>query len=142
MRPPSIGLTINLLQQRDIVVPGDLCKRPLHNCSVGPRGREGAHVPEVARRKSFHVRVGITQVGGQAVDDFRSPTRAGYWSARVGDTVPSDVAWTYDYPTRQVEPIAGLIDFGETQCDECNQQPADDDDDDAVVADEGLDSRG
>ena len=36
---------------------------------------------------------------------------SGYWSARVGDTVLSDVAWTYDYPMCQVAPIAGLIAF-------------------------------
>jgi len=36
---------------------------------------------------------------------------SGYWSARIGDTVLSDVAWTYDYPRSQVAPIAGLIAF-------------------------------
>src|SRR5262245_54204959 len=34
-----------------------------------------------------------------------------YWSARVGDTVQPDVAWTYEYPMRQVAPITGLIAF-------------------------------
>ena len=34
-----------------------------------------------------------------------------YWSARVGDTVQPDIAWTYDYPMRQVVPITGLIAF-------------------------------
>jgi uncharacterized protein (DUF427 family) len=36
---------------------------------------------------------------------------SGYWSARVGDTVHQDVAWTYDFPTRQLLPIAGMIAF-------------------------------
>jgi uncharacterized protein (DUF427 family) len=35
----------------------------------------------------------------------------GYWSFRNEDRVLSDVAWTYDFPTRQVLPIAGLIAF-------------------------------
>jgi uncharacterized protein (DUF427 family) len=35
----------------------------------------------------------------------------GYWSARIGDTVHADIAWTYDFPTRQLLPIAGLIAF-------------------------------
>ena len=35
----------------------------------------------------------------------------GYWSARVGDTVHPDVAWTYTFPTIPVLPIAGLIAF-------------------------------
>jgi len=34
-----------------------------------------------------------------------------YWSARVGDTLHPDIAWTYEYPTGQVAPVAGLIAF-------------------------------
>jgi uncharacterized protein (DUF427 family) len=34
-----------------------------------------------------------------------------YWSARVGDTVEPDIAWTYEYPMSQVSPIAGLVAF-------------------------------
>ncbi|MGW4462638.1 DUF427 domain-containing protein [Micromonospora sp. NPDC004704] len=36
---------------------------------------------------------------------------SGYWSVRVGDTVHPDLAWAYDFPTRQLIPIAGLIAF-------------------------------
>ena len=36
---------------------------------------------------------------------------SGYWSARVGDEVHADVAWVYDFPSLQLEPIAGLIAF-------------------------------
>jgi uncharacterized protein (DUF427 family) len=35
----------------------------------------------------------------------------GYWSIRVGDAIHADLAWTYDFPNRQVSPIAGLISF-------------------------------
>ncbi|HEY6425202.1 MAG TPA: DUF427 domain-containing protein [Pseudonocardiaceae bacterium] len=38
-------------------------------------------------------------------------TTSGYWSVRVGDTVSSDLAWTYSFPTRELLPIAGLIAF-------------------------------
>ena len=38
-------------------------------------------------------------------------TTSGYWSILVGDTVHPDLAWTYDFPTRQLSPIAGLISF-------------------------------
>jgi uncharacterized protein (DUF427 family) len=38
-------------------------------------------------------------------------TTSGYWSARVGDKTRHDVAWTYDFPTLQLLPIAGLIAF-------------------------------
>jgi uncharacterized protein (DUF427 family) len=36
---------------------------------------------------------------------------SGYWSVRTGDTVHPDLAWAYDFPTRQLQPIAGLIAF-------------------------------
>jgi uncharacterized protein (DUF427 family) len=35
----------------------------------------------------------------------------GYWSVRVGETTHADLAWAYDFPTRQLLPIAGLIAF-------------------------------
>jgi uncharacterized protein (DUF427 family) len=36
---------------------------------------------------------------------------SGYWSARVTGTTHPDIAWTYDFPTRQLLPITGLIAF-------------------------------
>ena len=36
---------------------------------------------------------------------------SGWWSARVGGGVVEDVAWSYDFPTREVAPIAGLVAF-------------------------------
>ena len=36
---------------------------------------------------------------------------SGYWSVRVGETVHADLAWAYDFPTRQLLPIAGLVAF-------------------------------
>ena len=38
-------------------------------------------------------------------------TTSGYWSIRVGETVHPDLAWAYDFPTRQLLPIAGLVAF-------------------------------
>jgi uncharacterized protein (DUF427 family) len=35
----------------------------------------------------------------------------GYWSVRIGDTVHKDLVWAYDFPTRQLIPIAGLVAF-------------------------------
>jgi uncharacterized protein (DUF427 family) len=35
----------------------------------------------------------------------------GYWSAIIEGRAHPDVAWAYDYPTREVLPIAGLIAF-------------------------------
>jgi uncharacterized protein (DUF427 family) len=34
-----------------------------------------------------------------------------YWSVRVGDRLHEDLAWCYDFPTRQLLPIAGLVAF-------------------------------
>jgi uncharacterized protein (DUF427 family) len=36
---------------------------------------------------------------------------SGYWSVRIGDTTHLDLAWAYDFPTRQLLPITGLIAF-------------------------------
>ncbi|MBM7806426.1 uncharacterized protein (DUF427 family) [Geodermatophilus bullaregiensis] len=36
---------------------------------------------------------------------------SGYWSAHVGGAVVEDVAWSYDFPTREMSPIAGLVAF-------------------------------
>jgi uncharacterized protein (DUF427 family) len=38
-------------------------------------------------------------------------TTSRYWSVQVGDTVHPDLAWAYDFPTRQLQPIAGLVAF-------------------------------
>ncbi|HEX2702266.1 MAG TPA: DUF427 domain-containing protein [Solirubrobacteraceae bacterium] len=35
----------------------------------------------------------------------------GYWSVRSGERLQADLAWSYDFPTRQLAPIAGLIAF-------------------------------
>jgi len=36
---------------------------------------------------------------------------SGYWSIRAGGTVYPDLAWAYDFPTRQLLPITGMIAF-------------------------------
>ena len=36
---------------------------------------------------------------------------SGYWSAQHGKGLHKDIAWPYDFPTRQLLPIAGLIAF-------------------------------
>ncbi len=38
-------------------------------------------------------------------------TTSGYWSVRTGEVVHPDLAWAYDFPTRQLLPIAGLVAF-------------------------------
>ncbi len=38
-------------------------------------------------------------------------TTSGYWSVDVGERVEPDLVWAYDFPTRQLLPIAGLVAF-------------------------------
>jgi uncharacterized protein (DUF427 family) len=38
-------------------------------------------------------------------------TTSGYWSVRVGGTLYPDLAWAYDFPTRELPSIAGLVAF-------------------------------
>ncbi len=38
-------------------------------------------------------------------------TTSGYWSALVNRATHPDLAWAYDFPTRQLLPIAGLVAF-------------------------------
>ncbi len=36
---------------------------------------------------------------------------SGYWSVRAGGDVHKDLAWAYDFPTRQLLPITGMVAF-------------------------------
>jgi uncharacterized protein (DUF427 family) len=38
-------------------------------------------------------------------------TTSAYWSVRIGGAEHADLAWSYDFPTRQLLPITGLIAF-------------------------------
>jgi uncharacterized protein (DUF427 family) len=38
-------------------------------------------------------------------------TTTGYWSARIGERTHPDVAWSYEFPLREVQPVAGLVAF-------------------------------
>jgi len=41
--------------------------------------------------------------------------RASYWSARVGDRILPDLAWTYEQPLHDAVPVQGLVAFF-TEC--------------------------
>jgi uncharacterized protein (DUF427 family) len=42
---------------------------------------------------------------------------SGYWSVRIGTATYPDLAWTYQFPTRELSPIAGLVAFYNEQVD-------------------------
>ena len=46
----------------------------------------------------------------QTLCPYKGVTSA-YWSVRIGETLHSDLAWTYHYPLPAVGPIAGLVAF-------------------------------
>ena len=55
----------------------------------------------------------LVPTGTQTACPYKGVTSA-YWSVRTGDEVregDQDLAWSYDFPTRQVLPIAGLVAF-------------------------------
>ncbi len=39
----------------------------------------------------------------------------GYWDVEIGDRRIGEVAWSYDFPTRQLSPIAGLVAFDDAR---------------------------
>jgi hypothetical protein len=44
-------------------------------------------------------------------------TTTAYWSVQGADELRADLAWSYDFPTRQLLPIAGLVAFYDEQVD-------------------------
>jgi uncharacterized protein (DUF427 family) len=44
-------------------------------------------------------------------------TTSGYWSVRTGDAIHADLAWSYDFPTAALLPIAGMVAFYNEQVD-------------------------
>ena len=44
-------------------------------------------------------------------------TTSDYWSARIGDALHEDIAWSYAYPSPQVLQIAGLVAFYDERVD-------------------------
>jgi len=42
---------------------------------------------------------------------------ATYWSARIGDTVLDDIAWSYEEPLPESAPLGGLLSFDENRAD-------------------------
>jgi uncharacterized protein (DUF427 family) len=44
-------------------------------------------------------------------------TTTGYWSVVIDGVVHADLAWSYDFPTRQLLPIAGLVAFYDEKVD-------------------------
>lgn len=61
---PQPGVCVRkLLDQSQMLIPGQLCKRRLHNCRLVPGRREGTHVLEIAGRISTRAGEPLAKVG-------------------------------------------------------------------------------
>jgi len=74
--PFAFARICNLGQQRDEVEPRQLGSSLLPNLEVGTQLGEKAHVFEISRGKSPHVREGVAQVARQPLDDLGPPAFA------------------------------------------------------------------
>ena len=75
------------VEEGAMMEPGNLCSGSLHKCALRPRGGEGPHVFEVARRETAVLRERAAEVGGEPVHDFGTPSLAGL----AGENHPPDV---------------------------------------------------
>jgi uncharacterized protein (DUF427 family) len=70
---------------------------------------------ETSRAPQLYVKRDAVRMGALVASATRTycPYKgiASYWSARVGDAFVEDVAWSYDEPTPESGPIAGLLSF-------------------------------
>src|ERR1035437_5101121 len=68
--PEPFLWTLHQVKEPDIVAPGQLCNRLLHNW---PSLREGPHVFEIPRRKPPHLRELYVEILSKALNDLRAP---------------------------------------------------------------------
>ena len=71
--PATVFGGVELVEQRNLVVPRQLCKHLLHKFHLGPGLGKGTHVFQVAWRESLHVRKRRAQVMRQPVDHLGTP---------------------------------------------------------------------
>jgi hypothetical protein len=71
--PLAVSCVVQLRQERHDVEPRQLVSRLLTKLAVRAMLGEKPHVLEVARRPAAHVRKGVLEVSGQAVDDLGAP---------------------------------------------------------------------
>ncbi len=70
------------------MTPGNLCNSLLHKCLVGPRLREGPHIPKVAGREPLHVGELVAQVPRELVHDLGPPAKLRLPGQDVATDVP------------------------------------------------------
>ena len=106
---PAAGLGAGqLVQQRQLVIPRQLCKHRLHKFPLRPRLGKSPHVFEVARRKPLHLWEGGAQVVRQPLDDPGAPALR----RLPGQDVPPDLpVEQHQFPVdRQRSALTGGVD--------------------------------
>jgi uncharacterized protein (DUF427 family) len=63
------------------------------------------------------VRFGCLEASDTVTECPYKGRTSGWWSVRAGGELHRDLAWTYDFPTRQLLPIAGLVAFYDEKVD-------------------------
>jgi len=82
----------------------------LHKFGIWPRLSEGAHVLQVARRKTLHVQKGIAQVLRQPFDDLGAPA---YAALPIEDVAADLPVQQHQFAVdRQRRPLLGGVDAG------------------------------
>lgn len=81
------------LDELDVMTPGQLCNKLLHDFFIRKRLSKGAHIFEVPRRKPRHLGKIAPKIRGEPIDDARAPS--------FGDLACQDLA--ADAPVEQDE---------------------------------------
>ena len=63
-----------LVEDADVMSPGNFCNKLLQNCRVRPDLGERPHVAEVARGEALDLGEGVSQIARQLIDDLAAPT--------------------------------------------------------------------
>jgi hypothetical protein len=85
--PQPFFKMLELLNQGDVVILRQLCKRRLHNLLVRPRLGEGPHILEVSGRKPGNVREVPAEVSRQVVNDLGPHPRLS-WRSKMSLPMP------------------------------------------------------
>lgn len=75
--PKPLSVVLELVQECDILAPGQLCNDLLHNLLVGPGQGQFPHIFQVSRRETSHVWELRMQIRRQLIDDAGAPLVSG-----------------------------------------------------------------
>jgi len=80
---------MEFVQDHTVVKPWNLCSNLLHKFGIGPGLRKGAHIAQIPRGKSLHVRELPPEIGREPLDHLRPPSPPPAASAKYPARSPS-----------------------------------------------------